>query len=153
MGSLPVKPAHEKGLNSNVFGEITISYVLLPLYFPGIFGLMMNLTNKSVTTGMGKKMMQICEELNINGWQQVKPRVANELSSFILMLEWLRDMRQKNEIDAEQARIHVDIQKNTMRTRLMAMPGIDMLTAENLMNKSIDGIRKDIFEYLGWVVV
>lgn len=97
--------------------------------------------------------MEVCEELLVNDLNQLKPRVANEFNSFVLMLEWLRDMKQKNEINAEQARIHIDIQKNTMRTRLMSMPGIDMFAAENLLNKSIDGIRKEIYEYLGWVVV
>lgn len=102
---------------------------------------------------MGKKMLEISENLQINNWNQIKPRVSNELDSFILMLEWLKDMKENREISAEQARIHIDIQKNTMRTRLMAMPGIDMLTAENLLNRSIDGIRKEIYDYLGWVVV
>lgn len=114
---------------------------------------MMNLNPKSLNERMDKTMIQVCDELNINNWPVLKPRVVNEIQSFTLMIRWLKEMREKGEMDAEQARIHIDIQKTTMRTRLMAMPGIEMRVAENILNASIDAVRKDIYEYLGWVVV
>lgn len=114
---------------------------------------MMNLTSKSQLERMEKTMLAACEEQKIMDWNNIKPRISNELQSFTLMVKWLKEMQVKGEMDTEQARIHIDIQRNTMRTRLMAMPGIDMRTAEQILNRSIDAVRKEIFEYLGWVVV
>lgn len=102
---------------------------------------------------MQKAMLGACEQVQIKNWNIVKPLVSSELSSFILMLTWIKEMKLKNEMNAEQARIHIDIQKNTTRTRLMALPEINMIQADQLLNQSIDAIRKDIYEYLGWVII
>lgn len=113
----------------------------------------MNLGARPAIEKIEKSMVTACENMQLRNWNELKARINNELQSFTLMLKWLKDMREKGEIGPEQARIHIDIQRNTMRTRLMAMPGMDMLMAENLLNVAIDAVRKDIYDYLGWVVV
>jgi hypothetical protein len=105
------------------------------------------------TQNMHNTMMNVCESMKIPAWSQVKPMVANELNSFILMLTWIKQMQEQQLFTKEQARIHIDIQRTTMRTRLMALPEIDILTADHLLNNCVDAIRKEIYEYLGWVLV
>ncbi len=100
-----------------------------------------------------KAMLFACEKAEFKNWNSIKPFISNELTSLILMLKWIKDMKLKNEMDAEQARIHLDIQKNTTRTRLMALPDMTMLEADHLINQSIDAIRKEIYEYIGWVII
>lgn len=100
-----------------------------------------------------KLMLRACEEQQIEQWQNIKAHAENELRSLLLMIEWLAEMKTAGEISTEQARIHIDIQKNTMRTRLMSLPGISMVAAEHLINNAIDSVRKDLYEEIGWVIV
>jgi hypothetical protein len=69
------------------------------------------------------------------------------------MLEWVRKMQKDSQMSTELARIHIDIQKNTMRTRLMALPEITMVDAEHIINGGIDSIRKDLYEKMEWVII
>jgi hypothetical protein len=108
---------------------------------------------KHDTSQMYEKMMAQCESFQLNDWNHLKPLVAAELESFVLMLKWIKQMQEIQEISIEQARIHIDIQKNTMRTRLAALPGMDLLRVEGILNDCIDSIRTDIYNYLGWVLV
>lgn len=98
-------------------------------------------------------MMLTFEQQDIENKKMLSPIIHNELNSFVLMLLWIKDMQEKSEMDAAQARIHLDIQRHTMRTRLMSFPGISVQRADSLLNQCVDVIRKDIFDYLGWVVL
>ena len=108
---------------------------------------------KPNTGQMYKTMLAKCEQLQINDWARLKPLIAGEFESFLLMLKWIKEMRVNNEISIEQARIHIDIQKNTMRTRLMALPAISMVDAEHIINIGIDSIRKKLYEQMDWVII
>jgi len=108
---------------------------------------------KHDTTQMYEKMMAQCESFCLTDWNHLKPLLAAELDSFILMVKWIKQMQEINEITIDQARIHIDIQKNTMRTRLSALPGMDLLKVESVLNNCIDSVRTDIYYYLGWVLV
>lgn len=98
-------------------------------------------------------MLEACQKLELQNWKSINPFISNELKSFVLMLSWIKEMKEKNEMDVEQARIHLDIQKNTTRTRLMALPEMNLLTTDQLLNQSIDAVRKEIYEYVGWVII
>ena len=70
-----------------------------------------------------------------------------------MMLDWINKMNDQKEMTTEQARIHIDIQKNTMRTRLMALPAITMIDAEHIINTAIDSIRPKLYEQMDWVII
>lgn len=69
------------------------------------------------------------------------------------MLYWLDTMQKTAEMNTEQARIHVDIQKTTMRTRLMALPDLNVVETEHLINEAIDSIRKEVYKDLNWIII
>lgn len=98
-------------------------------------------------------MVNACEQAQFAHWQQVKPHAENEFNSLLQIIEWLWEMRKKNEMSTEQARIHIDIQKNTMRTRLMTLPLVSMVEAEQIINTAIDSIRKDLYAKTDWVII
>jgi hypothetical protein len=98
-------------------------------------------------------MMMTCEQAHFAHWQTIKPQAENEFRGLLLMLDWIKDMKLKNAITTEQARIHIDIHKNTMRTRLMSLPDVSMTDAEHIINSAIDSIRKDIYDKLDWVII
>ena len=53
----------------------------------------------------------------------------------------------------EQARVYIDIHKNTMRTRLMTLPNITIIDAEHIINTGIDSIRKELYSQMEWVII
>lgn len=99
------------------------------------------------------KMLRSCENENIKQWNILKPHVENELRSLLLMIEWLIQMKSAGEINTEQARIHIDIQKNSMRTRLMSLPGVSMIESEHLINNAIDSVRKELYNQIEWIIL
>jgi hypothetical protein len=99
------------------------------------------------------RMLQACENTEIPGWDTVKPHAENEFRGLLLMLDWLNKMQRDSEMSPTLARIHVDIQKNTMRTRLMALPGITLVLAEQIITGGIDSIRKDLYAEMEQVII
>ena len=111
------------------------------------------LNTKKPTDKMLQTMLNACENAQIENWNDLKPLVSGELSNFLLMLTWIKDMKQKQEMGIEQARVYVDIQKTTARNKLMVLPGLDVIKVDNILNQSVDSIRKDISDYIGWVII
>ncbi|MES2559715.1 MAG: hypothetical protein V4590_08250 [Bacteroidota bacterium] len=98
-------------------------------------------------------MLTACEKIDIKQWDTIKPHAEHEFKGLLIMLEWINKMNRQNEMSTEQARIHIDIQKNTMRTRLMTLPNISMMDAEHIINTAIDSIRKKLYEQMDWVII
>jgi hypothetical protein len=108
---------------------------------------------KELSSSYLSTIITACEKSGFTQWDIIKPHAENEFKSLLLMLTWVNDMRQKQEMNIEQARIHIDIQKTTMRTRLMALPDVGMLNAEHIINTGIDSVRKDIYKQMDWVII
>jgi hypothetical protein len=98
-------------------------------------------------------MLDACSRANFVHWTTIRPHAENEFNSLLQILNWLSEMRNKNEMTTEEARIYIDIQKNTMRTRLMSLPLVNMVEAEQIINTSIDSIRKDLYTNMDWVII
>jgi hypothetical protein len=98
-------------------------------------------------------MMEACNQTHFTHWQLIKPHAEVEFRSLLLILNWLNEMKHKQEMTTEQARIHIDIQKTTMRTRLMALPEVTMVESEQIINIGIDSIRKDLYKQMDWVII
>lgn len=96
-------------------------------------------------------MMHTCMDKTATGKNKI--HIENEFKSLIMMLFWLDEMKHSGEMNTEQARIHIDIQKTTMRTRLMSLPGISVIEAEHIINDAIDSIRKEIYDHLDWIII
>ena len=98
-------------------------------------------------------MLDACNKAQFSNWNTIKPHAENEFNSLLQILLWLAKKRQNDEITTEQARIHVDIQKNTMRTRLMTLHSVSMVEAEHIINTAIDSIRTDFYTEMDWVII
>lgn len=98
-------------------------------------------------------MLNACETMHIPQWEVIKPHAEHEFEGLLIKLNWIMEMKQQQEMNTEQARIHIDIQKNTMRTRLMALPSLSMLEAEHLINTAIDSVRQKIYEETDWIII
>lgn len=99
------------------------------------------------------QMLDACRTMHIPQWDSIKPHAEHEFEGLLIKLNWIKEMKQQKEITTEQARIHIDIQKNTMRTRLMTLPNLTMIDAEHIINTAIDSIRQQLYEETEWIII
>ena len=59
----------------------------------------------------------------------------------------------KGKITEEQARLYIDIQKNSMRIVLLTIEGLGILAVEAAINAAIDVIRSTVNTALGWRIL
>jgi ERCC4-type nuclease len=104
-------------------------------------------------TALIQLMLNACEKMTIQQWDLIKPHAEHEFRGLLMMLEWTNTMNRQREMTTEHARIHIDIHKNTMRTRLMSLPNITMIDAEHIINTAIDSIRKQLYDRMDWVII
>jgi hypothetical protein len=98
-------------------------------------------------------MLSTCASSGFTHWNQAENFLKVEFNSLLLMVKWLNEMKLQGEMTTEQARIHIDIQKNTMRTRLMALPNMPVVEIEHMMNAGIDSIRKELYSEMNWLII
>jgi hypothetical protein len=91
-------------------------------------------------------MISACEQKNILNWEVVRPHAENEFLGLLLMLEWVGKKQKDIHMSTELARIYIDMQKNTMRNRLMSLAGLTLKDAESIIARAVDSIRKDFYE-------
>lgn len=99
------------------------------------------------------RMLKACEQKPVSNWETIRPYAENEFRGLLLLLDWVGNMKKYGEMDTELARIHIDIQKNTMRTRLMVLPDVTLTEAELIINHAIDSIRQELYQKMGWVII
>jgi hypothetical protein len=97
------------------------------------------------------KMISACE--SGRQWNRVKPMAEIEFRSLLMMIEWAEQMKTSGEFDLEQARIHVSLQKNMMYLRFQEVSGLPVNEAAQVINDAIGSVRKDLHEWVEWVII
>ncbi len=110
-------------------------------------------TMEATQTILIQQMTNACEKMSISHWESIKPYAEHEFKGLLMKLEWINQMKRQKEMTTEQARVYIDIHKNTMRTRLMTLPNITIIDAEHIINTGIDSIRKELYSQMEWVII
>jgi hypothetical protein len=96
-------------------------------------------------------MLKACEQKNTWNWETIRPHAENEFRALLLMLEWVSKMQREIHMSTELALIYISVQKNAMRNRLMALPGVTLKDAEGIIGRAIDSITEDLYEKMDGV--
>ncbi|MHC4250872.1 MAG: hypothetical protein ACYS9X_17230 [Planctomycetota bacterium] len=83
-------------------------------------------------------------------WSEVKEYAATEfrkLGESFLMLE---RMKLAGELDEEEARLYLDIQKNALRAVILAVEGIGLVAAERAINSALGAVSNAVNKALGF---
>ncbi|MEI6265466.1 MAG: hypothetical protein WCP74_10180 [Sphingobacteriia bacterium] len=86
-------------------------------------------------------------------WKEVKPYAEKEVNSFAENIKLIAELKMKGKITEEQARLYIDIQKNSMRIVLLTIEGLGILAVEAAINAAIDVIRSTVNTALGWRIL
>jgi hypothetical protein len=86
-------------------------------------------------------------------WNIVKPYAENELLKFAQDLLLIESLNASHQITPERAKLHVEMQKNSMRAVLLAIEGIGILTVEEAINAAFSVVSQTVNKSLGFVLL
>ena len=86
-------------------------------------------------------------------WKKVKPLAELQLKSIIHNLELIAELKLQGKITEEQARLHLTIQKESIRTILLSFEGIGIVTAEEAINSALSSVKTIVNKAIGWKIL
>lgn len=92
------------------------------------------------------------EQLSVH-WKEARPFAENEVKAFAENVKLIAKLKLENKINEEQARLYIDIQKNSMRIVLLSIEGLGLLAVEAAINAAIDVIKGTVNTALGWSIL
>ena len=81
-----------------------------------------------------KQMLEAAKIVLKTQWKQVKPMAELQLRSTLINLELIAELKLRGKITKEQAALHIEIQKQSIRTTLLSFEGIGIVAAEKALN-------------------
>jgi hypothetical protein len=86
-------------------------------------------------------------------WMEVKPFAELEFRHFTESLALISALKDGGRITEEQARLHMDIQRDASLSVLLAIRAMGKVAAENAINAAISVIRAPVNKALGWALL
>lgn len=103
--------------------------------------------------GLAHQMLQALQREMDNVWEEVKPFAQTEVKSFVENLLLIEQLQQQGRINATQAQLYLEIQKNAMRVVFLTIEGLGILAVEKALQAAWDVIRAPVQAALGWTLV
>ena len=87
------------------------------------------------------------------GWKEARPYAESEFKAFAENIKLIEKLKLAGTIDEERARLHMNIQKNSIRMVLLTIEGIGILAVENAINAAISVVQDTVNKALGWSIL
>ena len=107
----------------------------------------------SVIEDLLKQMLEAAKTVLKTQWKLVKPMAELQLRSTLINLELIAELKLKGKISKEQAALHIEIQKQSIRTTLLSFEGIGIVAAEKALNAALGAARTVVNKGLGWKII
>lgn len=98
-------------------------------------------------------MLQAAKTSLTSHWKEAAPYAEKEMHAFAENIKLIAKLKLEGKISFEQARLHVDIQKNAMRIVLLTIEGLGILAVEAAINAAIDAARTTVNKAIGWTLL
>lgn len=99
------------------------------------------------------RMLGAAQEALSAKWPEIKDYAEGETQKLAQSLATIEKLHLSGQITDEQARLHLDIQKNTSRTVLLTVEGLSLLAAEQAVNAALRVVRDTVNKALGLVLI
>lgn len=86
-------------------------------------------------------------------WKDVQPYAKKEIKSYVDNLKLIYDLKQQGKITEEQAKLYLEIQKNSFRIVMLTFQGLSILTVENTINAVIGSVKDTVNSLIGWTIL
>ena len=86
-------------------------------------------------------------------WDKSKPLAEQQFKIFAENIKIIGEMKVKGEITEEQARLQMNIQKNSIQIVLLSLEGLGILAVERTINDAIKIVRDIVNTAIGWNIL
>lgn len=100
-----------------------------------------------------KEMLGAASQVFSKKWPDVKDYAEEEFKKFSRNIVEIERMKFEGKITEEKAKLQMEIQKNSIKTVLLAVKGIGMVTTEQAINAAIDVVRNTVNTTIGWKIL
>jgi transcription initiation factor IIE alpha subunit len=97
-----------------------------------------------------KKMSEAAGKVLKDKWPEAKTYAEMEFKKLGETIVAIQKAKLAGEIDEEDARILIDMQKNAMRSVMLAVEGLGIIAVETAINSALGVVRKTVNTALGW---
>ncbi len=109
--------------------------------------------DKLILSDILDEMSTAVQKVLKSKWKKVKPLAELQLKSIIHNLEQIAELKLQGKITEEQARLHLTIQKESIRTILLSFEGIGIVTAEEAINSALSAVKTIVNKAIGWKIL
>jgi hypothetical protein len=88
-----------------------------------------------------------------NEWPSVRSYAETEFRKLGETVKLIAEQTAEGKISAEEASLLFDMQRNAMRSVLLTVTGIGILSAEQAINAALDAARAPINAAVGWAIL
>lgn len=95
-------------------------------------------------------MIEAAQKILTENWTAAGPFIETESKHILDSIATIAKLKETGKINEDQARLHMDIQRETFLSLLLTIKGIRRVQAENAVNASLSVIRAAVNRFLGW---
>jgi hypothetical protein len=100
-----------------------------------------------------KGMLNVSKGILSKYWKDAEPYAKQEFDSFLQNIKMIGALKLTGEISEEQAKLHLNIQKQSIQTVLTAIEGLGIIAVENAINAAIAIIKDSVNRAIGWNIL
>ena len=86
-------------------------------------------------------------------WPEIKDYAESEFKKLAESIVTIEKLKITNQINEEQAKLHLQIQKNATRTVLLTIEGLGILAVEQAINAALAVVKDTINNAIGFVLI
>lgn len=86
-------------------------------------------------------------------WPDIKEYGEAEAKKLAETLAMIEALKSSGKINEEQARLHLEIQKNSARTVLLTLEGLGILAAEAAINAALNVVKNTVNTATGFALI
>lgn len=100
--------------------------------------------------GMVKDMLEAASKVLKDEWPKAKTYAEMEFKKLGETIVTIQKAKLAGELDEEDARILIDMQKNAMRSVIVTLSGLGIIAVEKAINAALGAIRDTVNAALSW---
>ncbi len=102
---------------------------------------------------LAARMLGAAREVLSARWPEIQDYADSETKKLAQSLVTIQKLRAAGQITEEQARLHLEIQKNASRTVLLTLGGLSLLVAEQALNAALAAVRDSVNTALDFALI
>jgi len=102
------------------------------------------------TKKLVKDMLEAAAAPLRRAWPEVRDYAEAEFRKLADTMTTVQKLEQSGQITKKRAKLHLEIQKNAMRTVLLTIEGLGILAVEKAINAALRVVRDTVNSALGW---